>query len=135
ALGWDSQLTIDIALLMVHPTHRSQAQQLHFPFCSLQLKVALPSSMERRPQLHSIRDAYDDVLCKRCVEGDPEAWEKLVTEYGRPMRDLMGRLLGGARHRALDDVFLEFWWILLKDHGLVLRRFEKEKGTLTAYFA
>lgn len=77
----------------------------------------------------------EDVLCRRCAQGDREAWETLVTEYGIPMRHIMARLLGSAHHRALDEVLVEFWWALFKDHCLVLRRFEKEKGNLTAYFS
>src|SRR5437773_2204192 len=117
------------------PTHRLRHSNCTFPLFPL-IKVAfIYLQTERRPLMHSFRDAHEDVLCKRCAEGDREAWEKLVTEYGMPMRDLMARLLGSARHRALDDVFLEFWWILFKDHCLVLRRFQEKKGTLTAYFS
>jgi len=77
----------------------------------------------------------EDILCTKCAEGDSQAWESLVTQYGTELRKVITRLLGSNRHRESEDVLLELWYTLLKDHCLVLRRFKQKKGTLGAYLS
>jgi len=83
--------------------------------------------------VNSLSDIGDDILLKRCTKGDWQAWESLVTQYGRRLRELIKRLLGRDHYAETDDLFIETWWILLKDDYRVLRRYNQSEGTFAAY--
>jgi len=83
--------------------------------------------------MNSLPDAGEDALLKRCTKGDCHAWENLVAQYGRQLRELIERLLGRDHDAESDDLFTETWWILVKDDYRVLRRYNPSQGTFAAY--
>src|SRR5260370_28618504 len=83
--------------------------------------------------MRSFPDAGEDVLITRSIKGDWQAWESLVTQYGGRLRELIKRLLGRDHYAEIDDLFIETWWILLKDNYRVLRGYNRSEGTFAAY--
>lgn len=65
------------------------------------LDAAVDEPAFRRPQHVSMETADDSVYVRRCLAGDPSAFEPLVERYHRPLINLAARLLGN-RDEALD---------------------------------
>src|SRR5207244_4490263 len=84
--------------------------------------------------MNSLPDTGENVLLLRsCTKGDWQAWESLVTQYGGRLREFIKRLLGRDHYAETDDLFIETWWILLKDDYRVLRRYNQSQGTFAAF--
>lgn len=70
----------------------------------------------------------DRYLVRRCADGDEEAWATFVDRYGPLLTGLARRMLsrraGRAPNEDVDDVVAEVFLALLREDGLLLRRYD-----------
>lgn len=78
----------------------------------------------------------DQALVERCVQGDREAWNQLVTRYQSRLLALARRGLeriGRSNGTAAEDVVARVWLALVEDNHRLLRGYDAGRGTLWQY--
>ena len=72
----------------------------------------------------------DSRLAKRCLAGEPAAWDEFYAQCHRPLLLLIEVMLDAdhADSNRVDEIVARVWYALIENDGRLLARYDPQKG-------